>query len=66
MIKYLSQILTNFSERLGDPVESLAADHLFQVQDEKEAKSLTKKKTQEFHHVIAQLLFLLSQAQCYI
>ena len=44
MIKYLLKILTVFSEKLGTSVSDLAADHLFQIQDESEAKFLSEEK----------------------
>ena len=58
MIKYLSKILTGFSEDIGKPVNDPAAEHLFKIRDEKDAKSLPEEKAQKFHHVVAQLLFL--------
>ena len=63
MIKYLSSILDGFSEELGKPVSNPAADHLIQIRDEKEAKFLSEEKARDFHHVVAQLLFLANQAR---
>ena len=63
MIKYLSNILDGFSKELGKPVSDPAADHLFQIRDEKEAKYLSEEKDRDFHHVVAQLLFLANRAR---
>ena len=62
-IKYLSGILDEFSEDLGKSVSNPAAEHLFQVRDESEAKFLPEEKAREFHHVTAQLLFLANRAR---
>ena len=45
-------------EDLGVAAATPAAEHLFQVRDEIEAKYLSEEKAREFHHITAQLLFL--------
>ena len=57
------KILTGLSEKLGASVSDPAADHLFQIREESEAKFLSEEKAQEFHHVVAQLLFLAMRAR---
>ena len=39
-----------------------AADHLFQVQEDGEAKFTEEKRAQQFYTTVAQLLFLSSRA----
>jgi hypothetical protein len=43
-----------------------ASDHLFQVRDKKDAKPLYKEQALAFHHMVAQLLFMATVAQCNI
>jgi hypothetical protein len=40
-----------------------AADHLFNVQDEKEARALEEEWALVFHHMVAQLLFISMRAR---
>ncbi len=63
MIPYLCDVIEGFSEKIGTTYASPAADHLFQIRDEKEVKFLSKEKAREFHRVTAQLLFLSYRAQ---
>ncbi len=60
MIKYLHKILTRFSEygKLVNSVVTPSLDHLFQIRNKKEAQLPSEEISQEFHHVVAQLLFL--------
>ncbi len=58
MILYLYGLLEGFSEKIGTTYATPAADHLFQIRDNKEAKFLSKEKARELHRVTAQLLFL--------
>jgi hypothetical protein len=64
MINYISNVLKEFPEHLGATATSPVADHLFKVRDESEAELLPKEQAQDFHHVVAQLLFLSSRARC--
>ena len=43
---------------MGSPAATPAAEHLFQVQNDSKAEFLSEEKSQEFHHITAQLLFL--------
>jgi hypothetical protein len=58
MITYTSKILTDFSEPITTSCATPAADHLFTVSEESEAKFLPEAQAQAFHHTVAQLLFL--------
>jgi hypothetical protein len=63
MIPYLNDVLRNFPEHLGATATSPAVEHLFKVRDENEAHFLPEEQAQDFHHVVAQLLFLSSRAR---
>ena len=61
MIKYLTNLLQEFPEELGDSTASPAAAHLFQVRED--VAKLSEEQAQIFHHTTAQLLFLSSRAR---
>jgi hypothetical protein len=58
MITYTSKIVTNFPKPITTSCATPAADHLFTVRKESEAKFLPKAQAQAFHHTGAQLMFL--------
>ena len=58
MIKYVDKILEVFLEELCAPAATPAAEPLFQVRNDSKAEFLSEEKSQEFHHITAQLLFL--------
>ena len=58
MIKYLKKVMTDFPEAITSKAATPAADHLFDIRDEEEAKWLPEEQAQAFHHTVAQLLFL--------
>ena len=59
MKQCVKKIIENFSEDIGlSTAAKPAVDHLFQVQDEKEAKLLLEVQAIQFHHTVAQLLFV--------
>ena len=61
MIPYLNEILHDFPELLGDIATSSAADHLFKVRPDGEARLLPEDQAVSFHHFVAQLLFMSSR-----
>jgi hypothetical protein len=63
MIKYIKKILTDFPEAITSISATPAADHLFEVRDEENAKWLPEEQAQAFHHCVAQLLFLSARAR---
>ncbi len=63
MITYTSKILTNFPKPITTSCATPAADHLFTVRNESEAKFLPEAQAQAFHHTVAQLLFLCKRTQ---
>jgi hypothetical protein len=66
MINYTKKVLKDFSDAITNSCATPAANHLFTVQDEKEAKFLPEEQAQAFHHTVAQLLFLCKCTQCNI
>ena len=63
MIKYIDKIFKGFSEDIGSPVADPAAAHLFTIREEGHDKYLPEEKAQEFHTIVAQLLFLSGRAR---
>jgi hypothetical protein len=63
MINYTKKVLDNFPEAIKTSCATPATNHLFTVQDEKEAKFLPKEQAQAFHHTVAQLLYLCKHTQ---
>ena len=65
MIKYISNVIKEFPETIIGSAPLLAADHLFQVQDEDDPKYrlLSEEQAIVFHHTIAQLLFVSNLAR---
>ena len=63
MIKYLHKVIKEFPERITGSAATPAADHLFQVREDGEAKLIGEKRAQQFHTTVAQLLFLYSRAR---
>ena len=63
MTKYIEKILQDFPEEIKSTSSLPAADHLFQVREKLKAKTLLEKQAEQFHHSIAQLLFLSTRAR---
>jgi hypothetical protein len=63
MIKYLKKVMTDFPEAITSTAATPAADHLFDIRDEEEAKWLPEEQAQAFHRSVAQLLFLSARAR---
>ena len=63
MIPYLNELLRDFPELLGAIATSPAADHLFKVRPEGEARLLPEEQAISFHHFVARLLFMSSRAR---
>jgi len=63
MVPYLNNILREFPEGLGESAATPAADHLFKVHDEQDARPLPEEQARQFHHTTAQLLFLSRRAR---
>ena len=63
MVEYIKTIIDDFPEEIIGIKTSPAADHLFEVRDESEARLLPEEQAMAFHHATAQLLFLSARAR---
>jgi hypothetical protein len=63
MTEYIKTILDDFPEEITGTKTTPAADHLFQVREEDEARFLPEEQATAFHHAVAQLLFLFLSAR---
>jgi hypothetical protein len=63
MIKYIEEIFDDFPEIIEKSARTPHTDNLFKVRDESEATFLSEEQAQQFHRVVAQLLFLLCRAR---
>ena len=60
MIPYLNNILHDFPEHLGTMSVSPDVYHMLKVRPKEEAQTLPEEHAVAFHHVVAQLIFLIS------
>lgn len=63
MIPYILNIENEFPEAITKASSTPAADYLFNVRDESEAKYLNEEQAMAFHRTVAQLLFLCMRAR---
>jgi hypothetical protein len=63
MITYLKNVILDFPELITGKAVTPAADHLFTIRDETEARPLEEERAFAFHHMVAQLLFMLMRAR---
>ena len=63
MIQYIGKIFEEFPEALVRTSPTPAADHLFNIRDEEDARYLPEEQAQQFHRSVAQLLFLSTRAR---
>jgi len=63
MIPYLKNVIADFPELVVRKAATPAADHLFVIRDEKEARPLEEERALAFHHTVAQLLFMSTRAR---
>jgi hypothetical protein len=63
MVNYLKSVIAEFPEMITGKAATPAADHLFTVWDKKEARVLKEERALVFHHIVAQLLFMLTRAR---
>ena len=62
--KYIEKLIESFPEEIGSyTAVTPAADHPFQIRDNKEVKLLPKEQAMQFHHIVAQLLFVCVRAR---
>ena len=58
MIKYIEDMIEEFPKLITKTSRTPHTDNLFWVREESEATFLSKDQAQQFHRVVAQLLFL--------
>jgi hypothetical protein len=63
MITYLKNVISKFPEIITGKSATPAADHLFTIRDEKEAKPLDEEQALAFHHTVAQVLFMAARVR---
>ena len=63
MVAYLKNVIAEFPETITGKSPTPAADHLFKIRDEKDAKPLEEERALAFHHTVAQLLFMATRAR---
>jgi hypothetical protein len=63
MVMYLRNMINLFPEEITGNVSTPAADHLFNVRGEGEARLLEEERALAFHHTVAQLIFMLTRAR---
>jgi hypothetical protein len=63
MIMYLKNVISEFPEIITGKSATPAADHLFTIRDEKEAKPLEEEQALAFHHTVARLLFMATRVR---
>ena len=63
MDKYIDGIIEDFPELINKSAKTPHTENLFKVRDESEAKFLDEELARQFHHAVAQLLFLSCRAR---
>ena len=63
MIPYLKNVIAEFPEIISGKSPMPAADHLFKIRDENDAKPLEEERALGFHHTVARLLFMATRAR---
>ncbi len=63
MIPYLKNVIAEFQEVISGKSPTPAANNLFKIRDQKDAKPLEEKRALAFHHMVAQLLFMATRAR---
>ena len=63
MVDYLQKILDEFPEEIRTTAPSPAGNHLFQVREGDDDRSLPEDQVVIFHHLVAMLLFMAPRAR---
>ena len=61
-ISYIKDVINDFPEVIARTSPTLHADHLFNIREEEDVRYLPKEQAQNYHHTVAQLLFLSCRA----
>ena len=64
MLDYVKDVINDFPEDVGrKSYKTPASSHLFQVREDNSDKVLPEEQAVNFHHTVAQLLFLSARAR---
>ena len=63
MVQYLKNIIAEFLEAIRGKSATPAHETLFVIRDHHEAKKLVGERALDYHHMVAQLLFLATRAR---
>jgi hypothetical protein len=63
MIIYLKNVISEFPEMIKGKSATPAAEHLFTIREDKEARPLNEEQALAFHHTVAQLLFMATRVR---
>ena len=63
MIKYVNKVIKDFAEKVTTKSAIQTSDHFFDISEDDPGKLLPEAQAQDFHHTIAQLLFLCMRAR---
>ncbi len=62
MITYLKNVICEFLEMITGKLATPAAEHLFTIREDKDARPLNEEQL-AFHHTVAQLLFMATRVR---
>jgi hypothetical protein len=63
MIAYLKNVISEFPEMITGKSATPAAEHLFTIREDKDARPLNEEQALAFHHMVAQLLFMATRVR---
>ena len=63
MIKYLQKVIKEFLEKITGSAATPAAEYLFMVHEPEFFMSLPEEQTQQYHHVVAQLMLMATREE---
>ena len=63
MITYLKNVISEFPEMITGKSATPAAEHLFTIREDKDARLLNEEQALAFHHMVPQLLFMATRVR---
>jgi hypothetical protein len=63
MITYLKNVISEFPVMITGKSATPAAEHLFTIREDKDARPLNEEQVLAFHHMVAQLLFMATRVR---
>lgn len=63
MITYLKNVISKFPVMITGKSATPAAEHLFTIREDKDARPLNEEQALAFHHTVAQLLFMATRVR---